>query len=197
MISSFPKVNFFMSGWGLQGYRQKGVAFMPKALETRHPAFCPEQSPGFLQPDHLAFQRLLPQDREIIGKMYVPYWGPVLVAGARAAIPEDGDVEMRIPFPGMYRLEAEESVRIDGRLVDTGDVVSAKRRSLRVSRVPERMEMRRSVFASFFGNCPARSKAASSRATSVHGAMKCNRSAALSISWSLVGHSGAYMRQDP
>lgn len=133
MIASFPKVNFFMSGWGLQSYRQKGIGFMPRALETRHPAFVLSNRP-VLEPAHPAFQRLLPEDREIIDHQFVPYWGPIRVAGAEGQLPEDGTVDLRLPFPGRYRLESEEPVLIDGHLQRGGDVLFVRGRIVRAAR---------------------------------------------------------------
>lgn len=133
MISSFPKVNFFMSGWGLQGYRQKGVAFMPKALETRRPAFVLSNRP-VLEPGYPAFQLLLPEDRELIELMYIPYWGPIRVAGARAVIPEGGSVEVRLPFAGSYRLVSAEPILVAGKIHEPEEVIEVTGRTVELSR---------------------------------------------------------------
>ena len=133
MIASFPKANFFMSGWGLQRYRQAGIAFMPRALDERHPAFVLSNRP-VLEPGHPAFNLLLPEDRELIEQTYIPYWGPIRVAGAQAVIPDGGDVELRVPFPGKYRLESTEPVLIEGKARSGADVFDLDGTKVRISR---------------------------------------------------------------
>ena len=113
MIASFRKVNFFMSTWGVESYRAAGRSFMRDALTRYRPPLLLVNR-GELDPDAYQFGWLLPEDQALIQEFYVPYWGPIRVAGARVQIPRSGSIEAHLPFPGRYRLEAATPVRIDG-----------------------------------------------------------------------------------
>lgn len=133
MISTFSKTGPFLSTWGLDAYRQKGVPFMPEALRRRA-AFVLENAPSLdtatLRPQKL----LLPEDRRILESMYVPYWGPIRVAGAQAALAADSETVVQLPFAGAYRLESSHPVNVDGVTVQPGETFSfpAARSSVRV-----------------------------------------------------------------
>jgi hypothetical protein len=113
MIASFRKVNFFMSTWGIQAYRARGESFMREAIDRHRPPLLLTNRP-ILDPDSETFRALLPEDRRLIEASYVRYWGPIWIAGTEAILPAEGVVTIRVPFPGRYRLEANQAVVIDG-----------------------------------------------------------------------------------
>ena len=74
MIASYPKVNFFMSGWGVERYLRGGEDFMPAALQGRCPPLLLVNH-SVLSPGALPYRQLRPKDRELIESRYVRYWG--------------------------------------------------------------------------------------------------------------------------
>jgi Dolichyl-phosphate-mannose-protein mannosyltransferase len=136
MIASFPKSNFFMSQWGIRSYLRSGKPFMPTALANRRPAFILSNRP-VLEPGRLAYRQLMPEDRELIEQAFVPFWGPIRVAGAQARLPEGGSIELRVPYPGLYRLESRETVLVGGQPRKSGDVIEIAGTTVRISRTAE------------------------------------------------------------
>ncbi|MDX1563191.1 MAG: hypothetical protein R3305_09705, partial [Gammaproteobacteria bacterium] len=125
MIASFPKVNFFMSTWGVERYRERGMSFMEPALMRHRPKFVLANQ-AVLFPGAEQFDRLLPVDRELIVNSYVRYWGPIFVAGSDIELPPLGQGRVTLPFPGGYRVEADQPVEIANRLYAGGDVLQAR-----------------------------------------------------------------------
>lgn len=122
MISSFPKVNLFMSSWGIQRYVAGGRSFMPDAIRLHRPPFLLANRP-ILQPEHPLFGSLLPEDQQLINEFYLPYWGPVRVAGASTTLQGGKEAIVRLPFPGKYRVETTEPIAIDATERRDGDVI--------------------------------------------------------------------------
>lgn len=122
MIASFPKVNFFMSSWGIQRYVAGGEGFMADALRLHRPPLLLANRP-ILQREQQVFAILLPEDQQLINDFYIPYWGPIHVAGARATLHGERQEIIRLPFPGEYRIEATDGISIDGRERRNGDVI--------------------------------------------------------------------------
>lgn len=132
MIGSFRKVNFFMSGWGLENYRLSGKSFMEAALERCVPLVLANRP--VLDPSRVSFkQQLLPIDQQLLLDAYIPYWGPIKVAGTRFAIAESETVVASVPCPGRYRLEASAPVEIEGVVLETGTVIDVTRLTLQIS----------------------------------------------------------------
>ncbi len=123
MIASFPKVNFFMSTWGVEAYVQRGRDFMPEALAGHCPPLLLVDHP-VLSRGTLLYRQLRDTDRRLLETRYVDYWGPVRVAGAEVDIAGELPVTLRVPCTGVYRVEAEGPVRLDGRVLVTGDTVA-------------------------------------------------------------------------
>lgn len=124
MIASFRKANFFMSSWGMTSYASRGRPFMPAAIARfRPPLLISNRSE--LVPGTRSFSVLHEQDRQLIEETYQPYWGPIRIAGASAAITGTAAAQLRLPFAGRYRLESPQPVRLDGKLLDPGAVITA------------------------------------------------------------------------
>jgi hypothetical protein len=123
LIASFRKSNFFMSTWGVSEYRRAGEPFMPSALQRDRPVLL-ISTRGELTPGTLRFQQLLGPDREMITSFYLPYWGPIRVAGGATEIIEQRETFLELPFGGRYRLETDMPVLIDGQRQQPGDVIT-------------------------------------------------------------------------
>jgi hypothetical protein len=122
MIASFRKVNFFMSSWAVGDYRSRGESFMRVAIDRYRPPFLLANR-GELTRTEYAFRNLLPEDQDLIRRYYIPYWGSIKVAGAKAEIPANGTVTVGVPFPAAYRLESTAPVLVDGVEHASGDVL--------------------------------------------------------------------------
>jgi hypothetical protein len=130
MIGSFPKSNFFMSTWGLESYRERGEPFMPATLARSRPAFLLATTPA-LDAGTAGVNQLLAEDRDLVRKHYLPYWGPVRVAGTSFVATAAG-TGIALPFAGRFRLDAARPVVADGRTLQPGDVLEVDANALRV-----------------------------------------------------------------
>jgi hypothetical protein len=122
MIASFRKANFFMSSWGMDNYRARGTGFVREALRTHRPHFLLANRHE-IDPLSPSFRRLRAEDRELIGRFYFQYWGPIWIAGAQLDVPAEGSAAMAVPFPGRYRVVARRPVVIDGVLRRHGEII--------------------------------------------------------------------------
>lgn len=127
MIASFPKVNFFMSSWGIEAYRRAGRDFMPDALAGRCPPLLLVDHP-VLSPGTLLYRQLSELDRQLMETGYVDYWGPVRVAGAAVEFTGGGPRALRVPCSGAYRVESDGAAFLNGRRVVDGDVIQLEGR---------------------------------------------------------------------
>ncbi len=127
MISSFPKQGFFMSGWGMENYRNRGKPRFADIMEQgptpllvlNHDAF----ASAFANEQNS--QSLLPTDAKLIRENFIHHWGPLWVAGK--VIPA-GDTAMTIMIynEGVYTVEGA-PITIDGKRHGIGTVISLKR----------------------------------------------------------------------
>jgi hypothetical protein len=130
MIASFPKRGFFMSTWGLLGYR-RGQPLLAGTLENdvvplvvvNGPAL--EQAAG-LRSDVPEPLRLLAQDEAVLSENYIQHWGRIWVAGKRVEASPEGS-GMSIAVPGVYTIEAAAPVVIDRSAAAPGTVVNLAR----------------------------------------------------------------------
>jgi hypothetical protein len=127
MIAAFPKLNFFMSSWGMESYRRRGRNFMPELLESPSPPPMLLVNHGVLTPGSLLYRQISDVDRRLLESTYVDYWGPIKVAGAEFTIPARGSTAVSVPFPGRYRLESATPVQLDGNLIEPGETIEIAR----------------------------------------------------------------------
>lgn len=125
MIASFRKANFFMSSWGVAEYRAAGRPFVAPAFARLAPPLLLANRGAIVPHSTAAAAALLPADRRLLEQAYLPYWGPVHVAGSAGALPAEGAVTLGLPFAGRYRLEAAAAIELDGRRVEPGAVIEA------------------------------------------------------------------------
>jgi hypothetical protein len=120
MIASFPQAGFFMTGWGIEAYYERGVPVLRDAVSQRSPPLLIANSPGLAI--HLPEDRarrmpyaLLPEDRRALRENYVHHWGLLWVAGKEVVLaPEQQSAEFDIVIAGRYTLEADGAVAVDG-----------------------------------------------------------------------------------
>lgn len=143
MISSFRKVGFFMSTWGVENYRSEGRPVMAELLRDEAPVFLLANSlildleggggVNTLEERYL----LLDEDFETLKNNFVHFWGILYLAGKhfdfREAENSDGNRQQsfEILVPGRYTLEAPDGATggavIDGALVEPGMVIELDR----------------------------------------------------------------------
>lgn len=124
MIASFRKVNLFMSSWGMENYRASGKGFMRDVLREHRPRMLLANRDE-IDPRRPAFRWLREEDRELIERFFVHYWGPIYVAGRFAEVPASGSTRVDLPFPGRFRVIANVPVTIDGVVRENGDVIES------------------------------------------------------------------------
>ena len=136
MIPSFQKANFYMSTWGIESYQQRGVPFMPEAIDSSKPAFVLVNVPS-LSSTYEGPRALLAEDRHLLTQHYVDYWGPVRVAGGHSIVDRGGPARVSVPFAGAYRVIASEPLVVDGSVVRDGDVLQIAERGVEVARLAD------------------------------------------------------------
>jgi hypothetical protein len=134
MVSTFHKVNFFMSTWGMSDYQARGTPFVARAMRDYRPPLLVVNR-GFLDARSPSARALLPEDKELLLRFYQPYWGHIYVAGTSSELLDAGPVPVSLPFPGRYRVESLEPVLIDGVPRQSGDVISAGVDAVRLQRL--------------------------------------------------------------
>jgi hypothetical protein len=130
MISSYPKVGFFMSTWGMENYRARNRPVMEDLIRREQPKFmiantCVLDISQRRTGDQTICQyRLLDEDLETLRASFVHHWGAIYVAGQAFDLPEPSEPEsFEILISGSYTLEAEAAVTIDGVIYRPGDQV--------------------------------------------------------------------------
>ena len=122
MIASFPKANFFMSSWGVQRYLGRGKDFMIEIIQQRcAPLLLVNHS--VLKPGALLFRDLRAADRALLESRYVPYWGPIYLAGAARAVRSGRNATIRVPCSGRYRVSIDGPAQFDGLALGDGEVL--------------------------------------------------------------------------
>jgi hypothetical protein len=132
MISSFPKVGFFMSSWGFENYHDAGVPIFRTLLQHKQPRFLLANHDALVIEDEagatpLTVRRaLLHQDRRTLRENFIPHWGAVFVAGKRLAMNPGATQEIEIIIGGPYTVESDSPVVIDGTAYSHGSVVNLR-----------------------------------------------------------------------
>ncbi len=125
MVGSFPKVGPFMSGWVMGQYRRAGQPIMRELLERERPLFLLQNIETLRLAkawDPNEPRRLLREDFEVLRDNFVPYWGPLWVAGKTVRI-TDGAGAFDIVIAGPYRVAEPVALRLDGIEVEPGAIV--------------------------------------------------------------------------
>ncbi|MEM9425128.1 MAG: hypothetical protein AAGA06_00355 [Pseudomonadota bacterium] len=127
MISTFPRELFFMSSWGIEGYRSVGEPVMAAYLEKHAPPlllanrWALHQAMTAPEVTDLPYA-LLPEDQAVLRASYVHYSGAIWLAGLEMTLGSETTARA-LPIPGRYRLESPVALMIDGRRVSDGDII--------------------------------------------------------------------------
>lgn len=129
MVSSYPKVGFFMSSAGMEGYLKAGKPIMKKLLNTKKPRFLLANVPHLnLHSDgpeasdtNLFF---MAEDWQALKAYFIHHWGPIWVAGRQFEFKRNYEsYKFNITVPGVYTVDGNENVLFDGKLIHAGDTV--------------------------------------------------------------------------
>lgn len=121
MVSSFPKVGFFMSSWGLETYRERGEPVFERQLDEHAPPLLLANSPALALALEDRPGPLFEDDAEVLRESYVHHWGPIWLAGTKLP-PGGGEIFVRVP--GRYRLDGTGGIVLNGRAISPTDVVT-------------------------------------------------------------------------
>lgn len=130
MVSSFPKVGFFMSSWGLEKYRRAGRPLMRSLVDEKRPVFLLANAPGLrLDYPPSAFRgvpfALLGEDFAFLRSNYLHHWGPLFILGKEIRA-EDGDTEVELVASGTYLVETDGELRVDEQAFSNGAEVALR-----------------------------------------------------------------------
>lgn len=123
MISSFPKQGFFMSGWGMDNYRDAGQPIFADILQSEIvPLVIANHDSLDAALRGLEAQKpMLAADAQILRENYVHHWGPIWLAGKQIDGPA-GKRIIHIAIPGTYMVEGS-TLSIAGIEYGPGDKV--------------------------------------------------------------------------
>lgn len=129
MVSSFPDSGFFMSSAGMERYLKKGEPIMEKLLTLKNPRFLLANVPHLnLHSDDPAKSytglSFMTDDWQTLKSYFIHHWGPIWVAGKRFEFKRGNENHrFKITVPGLYTVEGNQNLLIDGRLIQAEDVV--------------------------------------------------------------------------
>lgn len=131
IVPSFKKAGFFMSSVMMERYLDSNRPIMEKILQRQRPLFLVANVPVLdisqKYSDFPAKYRLLEEDWRMLKKNYVHHWGKLFVAGKSFDLQEKNRNEaFEIMLPGIYTVETNGRVLIDGQLLQNGDVIGLK-----------------------------------------------------------------------
>jgi hypothetical protein len=130
VIASFPRVGFFMSSWGMDQYRAGGRPVFGDIIAAAQPPLLladsvPLYHSLFQEVETAPIWHLLDEDRAFLQDNYVQHWGLVFVAG-KDLRPEGPNIDTAfdVAIAGDYRVEATESIWLDGAITRPGAIVT-------------------------------------------------------------------------
>lgn len=142
MVSSYPKVGWFMSTWGMSRYHREGQDVMADLLREEQPKLLINNivhldiSRSRRKKDKLA---LRPGDFATLKNNFIRHWGRLWVAGKRLqAKPDEEGTPFEILIEGAYTYEGKAPVELNGERLDPGDVVELSQGDHRVRSLEEK-----------------------------------------------------------
>jgi hypothetical protein len=132
MVSSYPNVGFFMSSAGMGYYLRAGKPIIEKLLNNKKPLFLLENVPYLnLHSDdpvksdiNLA---LMIADWHALKLNFIHHWGPIWVVGKHFEFKHKHEIyKFKITVPGLYTVEGDENVLVDGQMISTGSAIELK-----------------------------------------------------------------------
>ncbi|CAN1574212.1 hypothetical protein MCELHM10_03560 [Paracoccaceae bacterium] len=127
-LPEFSKAGPFLSGWGLQKYRDAGIPVFANLIRERQPPFVLATSAALLaalEGRHSANAGLLPADQKALFQNYVHFSGPVWLAGKNLVV-GPGPQETAILIAGRYQVLTEGPVILNGQTVGPGGIVDLR-----------------------------------------------------------------------
>ncbi len=130
MVSSFPKVGFFMSSWGIEKYRRAGQPMFRALVEEKRPVFLLANAPGLrLDFPPNAFRGvpfgLLAEDFAFLRSNYLHLWGPLFVLGKEIRAGDD-ESEIDLVAGGTYLVETDGELQVDEQRFGNGAEVALR-----------------------------------------------------------------------
>jgi hypothetical protein len=129
MVSSYPKVGFFMSAAGMRNYLRRNEPIMERLLAEKKPIFL---LANFFMldlssdeaPRSTGGEALLEADWTALKSYFIHHWGQVWVAGKQLDLgPAAEPQHFEIIAPGPYTVESPADISIDGTSYRNGEVV--------------------------------------------------------------------------
>jgi hypothetical protein len=129
MVASYPKIGFFMSAAGMRNYLRRNKPIMGRLLAEKKPIFL---LANFFMldlhsdaaPRSAAGQALLATDWTVLKSYFIHHWGQVWVVGKQFNLsPAVQQQHFEIIAPGLYTVESQTDIIIDGTSYHNGDVV--------------------------------------------------------------------------
>jgi hypothetical protein len=127
MLAQHEKANPFMTPWGTRRYLQGQFPSMRDTMRVRAVPLLFASDPIFIEAiqKNSTLGNFLPEDVAAMRETYLPFWGPIWVAGKIVAADESGS-EKDILVPGPYSVTGG-AIEVDGKLVREGDIVELDR----------------------------------------------------------------------
>lgn len=119
MVSTYPKLGFFMSSWGMENYKKNGVLIFGDLIKDKQPLFLISNISS-LNPDRVVRdegreRELFVEDSMVLNENYIRHWGSLFVAGKKFNFLSDlQEKHFKILISGIYTVEAQDVVYIDG-----------------------------------------------------------------------------------
>jgi hypothetical protein len=130
MVSSFPKVGFFMSTMGMEIYQKTNVPVMQGLIDRHQPVFLLANTPCLdlsLPKEKAVYAgryKLFEEDWNILKSNYIHHWGIIYLAGKQFRFDSAKMSErFEILVSGLYTYEGDAPARINGVPYKDGDVI--------------------------------------------------------------------------
>lgn len=129
MISSYSQVGFFMSTWGVEGYRNKQNPVLEQTIKNNNPPFYIANI-GSLDVENKKSLKIYKQDELLVADLnalkdnYIHHWGEMYVAGKQFNLSQTKPVtDFFIQIHGTYTLESTAKALINGRILLPGESI--------------------------------------------------------------------------
>ena len=126
MVASFRKSGIFMSNWGMADYLGAGKPVFHDSLTEDKPVFLLRNSDYFSVLDTHDTEKnrggynLLPTDAQVLRDHYVPFWGPVWIAGMDVSPTQSS---IRIFVKGTYINQGPGLFALEGQTISAGQTI--------------------------------------------------------------------------
>jgi len=134
-ISSFPKQGLFMTVVQMDEYKARGIPVIASVFDKTAPEFLLANIESLdldrIEADQPT-RRFMPEDEKLLKENFIHHWGPVYVPGKTVtATPAVQNIEIKLP--GIYSVEADRSVTIDGKTYAAMDTLVIKKGTISIS----------------------------------------------------------------